>query len=135
MNPIGQVKERFNKLSTPQKVAAVAVPVATAALCGVAYAKGKNTDAFITAANNAKAGEEGAKKLGVFKTMKEGFGVIGGNIKGLFAKKAGEAAEKVEDVAANAGKAEAPASAGQKVEGALEDAAEAVKNAADEAGK
>ena len=60
------------KMSTGKKIAIAAGAVAAAGLTAFAYARGRQSDAFVKAAEAVKNNVEGAKKLNVLATLKEG---------------------------------------------------------------
>lgn len=102
-NNVG-LKERWNKLSTPAKIATVAVPVAVAGGTAISYAKGKTiltADQFINKESGAFV--EGDKKIKFFDAVKEGLKSIftkEGREKLANAKTAIENAEKIQEISA-----------------------------------
>ena len=59
------------KLSTGKKIA-IATGAAAVGVAALAYIKGRQSDAFVLAQDAVKNGVEGAKKLNILETFKEG---------------------------------------------------------------
>ena len=99
------------KISSVGKKVGIAAGVAAGVgITALAYAKGKQSDAFVKAAENVKNNVEGAKKLNVIKTLGEGFKSIGSSalkaikeipskVSGLFKKSEQAAADTAANVA------------------------------------
>ncbi len=82
----------FKNLSTKKKIAVVAGAAAGVALVATAAIKGKGSDAFINA-------QKEGKKLNIFKTLGEGFKVIGEGIANKFSSVKTKITEKGEKAA------------------------------------
>lgn len=77
----------FKNLSTKKKIAVVAGAAAGVALVATAAIKGKGSDAFTNAQNEGK-------KLNIFKTLGEGFKIIGKEIANKFSSVKAKITEK-----------------------------------------